>query len=67
MKTDIHPEVFSVKAHCACGNDYETESTMADLRTTLCSACHPFYTNKQKFLDTANRIKKFEQKYNIKK
>ena len=67
MKSEIHPELFEVTARCACGGSYKTQSILKELRCTICSACHPFYTNTQKFLDTAGRIEKFEKKYNIKK
>jgi len=63
MKNDIHPEVFEVTAHCACGSDLLTSSTKQELRSTLCSKCHPFYTGDQKFVDTAGRIEKFNKKY----
>lgn len=63
MKKQLHPEVFDVKAHCACGNEFQTLSTHKELRATICSSCHPFYTGAQKFLDTAGRIEKFEKKY----
>jgi large subunit ribosomal protein L31 len=63
MKKDIHPEIHDVTVHCACGNEFKTISTKPTLRVTLCSACHPFFTKKQKFVDTAGRIQKFEKKY----
>ena len=63
MKNDIHPELFEVTAHCACGSDLSTRSTKQELRSTLCSKCHPFYTGDQKFVDTAGRIEKFNKKY----
>ena len=63
MKKEIHPEIFEVTAHCACGNDFKTTSTNKDIRTTLCSQCHPFYTGAQKFIDTAGRIERFQKKY----
>jgi large subunit ribosomal protein L31 len=63
MKQGIHPEVFDVKAHCACGNEFMTTSTSREIRNTLCSACHPFFTGVQKFVDNAGRIEKFEKKY----
>lgn len=63
MKKDIHPEVFEVVAHCACGNDLPTSSTKKELRSTLCSKCHPFFTNQEKFVDAAGRIDKFNKKY----
>lgn len=63
MKTGIHPELYEVVAHCACGNTFKTYSTSKEIRTTLCSSCHPFFTGTQKFVDTAGRIEKFEKKY----
>lgn len=63
MKKNIHPESYEITAHCACGSSFETSSTQEAIRSTLCSACHPFYTGAQKFVDTAGRIEKFEQKY----
>lgn len=67
MKKDIHPELFDITAHCACGNTFATRSTARDIRMTLCSACHPFFSGQQKFIDTVGRIKKFETKYAKKK
>jgi large subunit ribosomal protein L31 len=68
MKKDIHPTLHEVKAHCACGNDFLTVSTKGELNATICSACHPFFTGAQKFVDTAGRIEKFEKRYkNVKK
>lgn len=55
--------LHEITARCACGNSFETHSTKTDLRVTLCSACHPFYTGAQKFVDTAGRIEKFEKRY----
>lgn len=63
MKPGIHPELHTVTVHCACGNAFQTRSTKKDIRMTLCSACHPFFTGTQKFVDTAGRIEKFEKKY----
>jgi large subunit ribosomal protein L31 len=63
MKTNIHPESYEVNAHCACGNNFKTRSTKKDVRVTLCSQCHPFFTGAQKFVDTAGRIEKFEKKF----
>lgn len=63
MKKDIHPELHNITARCACGNAVATRSTIDEIRTTLCSACHPFYTQKQKFVDTAGRIEKFKKKF----
>jgi len=63
MKKDIHPELFEVIAHCACGSTFKTRATVKELKGTLCSACHPFYTGSQKFVDTAGRIEKFQKRY----
>lgn len=63
MKKDIHPELYEVMAHCACGNEFQTRSTVKEIKVTLCSACHPFYTGAQKFVDTAGRIEKFKKRY----
>ncbi len=66
MKTGIHPEMHEITAHCACGNSFVTSSTMPELRVTICSSCHPFYTGSQKLIDTAGRIEKFEKRFNKK-
>jgi large subunit ribosomal protein L31 len=63
MKTDIHPELFEVTAHCACGHEFKTRSTKKHLRVTICSSCHPLFTGAQKFVDTEGRIEKFKKKY----
>ena len=63
MKSGIHPEMHPVVAHCACGFEFDTHSTRDELRVTLCSACHPFFTGEQKHVDTAGRIDKFNKKY----
>lgn len=60
---DIHPELYEIGVTCACGNTVHTRSTAKSIKTTVCSACHPFYTGDQKFVDTAGRIEKFEKKY----
>ncbi len=63
MKKDIHPKYNDkAKVICACGNTFETGSTEDELKTELCSACHPFYTGKQKLVDTARRVEKFQEK-----
>jgi large subunit ribosomal protein L31 len=63
MKKDIHPEYFEkAKVTCACGNAFEVGSTKKEIRVELCNACHPFYTGKQKFVDTARRVEKFKEK-----
>jgi large subunit ribosomal protein L31 len=63
MKADIHPSYNTVKVHCACGNDFETRSTSKDIHVEICSACHPYYTGKQKLVDTAGRVERFRQRY----
>ncbi len=63
MKKNRHPEIHDIVAMCACGKSFKTSSTSPDLKVTICSNCHPFYTGAQKFLDTAGRIEKFQNKY----
>ena len=65
MKPKIHPEYRTVTVTCSCGNTWDTRSTMArdDLHVEVCSQCHPFYTGKQKIVDTAGRVERFRQKY----
>jgi large subunit ribosomal protein L31 len=63
MKQGIHPEYVDVVVHCACGNSFTTRSTKKDLRVEICSACHPFFTGKQKLVDTAGRVERFEKRY----
>ena len=60
----IHPQYKKSVITCACGNRAETYSTRGDFMTDICSACHPFFTGKQKFIDTAGRVEKFTRKYN---
>jgi large subunit ribosomal protein L31 len=68
MKADIHPEYKEVTVSCACGNTFKTRSTLGrDLQIEVCSACHPFYTGKQKIVDSTGRVEKFRQKYGMKK
>ncbi len=63
MKPKIHPEFYTDTAvTCACGNAFTTGSTLKEIRVELCSQCHPFYTGKQKFVDTARRVEKFQEK-----
>jgi large subunit ribosomal protein L31 len=66
MKDKIHPKYEMTKISCACGNVIETRSTVKDIKVEICSACHPFFTGKQKLVDTAGRIERFRRKYNIK-
>ena len=62
MKADIHPEYVTATVKCSCGNTFETRSTQADLRVELCSECHPFYTGKQKLVDTGGRVERFQRR-----
>ncbi len=64
MKANIHPKYEKSIVTCACGNTFETHSTTGDLKVEICSACHPFFTGKQKLIDSAGRIEKFNRKYN---
>ncbi len=67
MKADIHPAYENITVTCSCGNTFETRSTSCkDLSIEVCSQCHPFFTGKQKLLDTAGRVDKFRQKYGMK-
>jgi len=64
MKADIHPNYKEIQVNCSCGNAFTTRSTMnKPLHVEVCSACHPFYTGKQKIVDTAGRVEKFNQKF----
>ena len=64
MKPAIHPEYHEIQVTCSCGNTWKTHSTMSKaLHVEVCSNCHPFYTGKQKIVDTAGRVEKFRQKY----
>lgn len=64
MKDAIHPTYMECKVICGCGNGFTTISTQSELRVEICSACHPFYTGKQKYVDTAGRVQKFENRFN---
>jgi len=63
MKDGIHPEYVETNVICGCGNAFKTRSTRAKIHVEICSACHPFYTGKVKFVDTAGRVEKFQRKY----
>jgi large subunit ribosomal protein L31 len=63
MKQGMHPELFDVNVHCACGSEFVTRSTKKELRVEVCAMCHPFFTGKQKLMDTAGRVEKFNRKY----
>ena len=66
MKSGIHPKYEMTTITCACGNVIETRSTVKNIQVEICSACHPFFTGKQKLVDTAGRIERFNRKYGIK-
>jgi large subunit ribosomal protein L31 len=66
MKSGIHPKYEMTTITCACGNVIETRSTVKNIQVEICSACHPFFTGKQKLVDTAGRIERFNKKYGIK-
>ena len=63
MKDGIHPEYYEITVRCACGSEVQTRTTIKDLHVEICSKCHPFFTGKQKLMDTAGRIEKFKRKY----
>ena len=63
MQADIHPKYVETKVSCGCGNSFTTRSTREELKVDICNACHPFYTGKLKFVDTAGRIEKFKNKF----
>lgn len=63
MKAKIHPEYHETTIKCACGTVYELGSTKKDLKVEICSACHPFFTGKQKFVDAGGRVERFKRKY----
>jgi large subunit ribosomal protein L31 len=66
MKTDIHPKYARCDVTCACGNKFVTRATQESLHVDICAACHPFFTGKQKFVDTAGRVEKFRRRYGMK-
>jgi large subunit ribosomal protein L31 len=63
MKNDIHPHYYAANVRCACGNEFTTGSTKETIRVEICSKCHPFFTGKQKLMDTAGRVERFRRKY----
>ncbi len=67
MKSGIHPEYKLVTVACACGETFQTRSTKGNIRVEICSKCHPFFTGKQKFIDTAGRVERFQRKFSKKK
>jgi large subunit ribosomal protein L31 len=66
MKEGIHPKYSKCKVTCACGNTFETGSTKEEIKVEICSACHPFFTGKQKLVDTGGRVGKFKKRYETK-
>lgn len=67
MKQGIHPEYIETKVSCSCGNTFTTRSTTEEMHVELCNQCHPFYTGKQKLVDTGGRVERFQRKYANKK
>ena len=67
MKEGIHPEPKETTANCACGAEYNTPSTKENIRVDICSKCHPFFTGKQKLVDTGGRVDRFKKRYNLDK
>jgi large subunit ribosomal protein L31 len=63
VKPEIHPEYVESKVTCSCGNTFTTRSTMPEIKVEICSVCHPFYTGKQKLIDTGGRVERFNKKY----
>lgn len=63
MKEGIHPKYVDATITCACGNVIKTRATMPEIKVDICSACHPFFTGKQKLVDTAGRVERFKKKY----
>jgi large subunit ribosomal protein L31 len=63
MKPNTHPAYEEIEVHCACGSSFKTRSTKKELRVEICSVCHPFYTGKQKLIDTAGMVERFERRY----
>jgi large subunit ribosomal protein L31 len=63
MRSDIHPNYTTAKAHCSCGSEFETRSTVSELRVELCNVCHPFFTGKQRLVDTGGRVERFQRRY----
>jgi large subunit ribosomal protein L31 len=62
MKRDIHPTYSEVSVRCTCGNEFTTRSTQGDIRVEICSNCHPFYTGRQKLVDTGGRVERFQRR-----
>jgi large subunit ribosomal protein L31 len=67
MKQGIHPEYVTATVRCSCGEEFQTRSTVSELRVDICSKCHPFYTGKQKLVDAGGRVERFERRYGKRK
>ena len=65
MKPGIHPEYVECTVTCGCGNSFQTRATRPQIQVEVCSQCHPFYTGKQKYLDTAGRVERFQRRYGL--
>ena len=63
MKKELHPELHEITVNCACGNSFQTRSTKSEIKVEICSACHPFFTGKQKLVDSAGRVERFKKRY----
>ncbi len=63
MKTEIHPDYTEAKVTCSCGESFTTRATVPELKVEICSSCHPFYTGKQKLVDSGGRVERFQRKY----
>ncbi|QBI21936.1 50S ribosomal protein L31 [Egibacter rhizosphaerae] len=63
MKSEIHPEYVTASVRCSCGNEFTTRSTQSEIRVELCNECHPFYTGRQKLVDSGGRVERFRQRY----
>ena len=63
MKKNIHPKYVETMVKCGCGNTFQTRSTKPEIHVEICSVCHPFYTGKQKYVDTAGRVERFQRRY----
>ncbi len=66
MKKNLHPKLNRIEVTCACGNKFLTHSTLGEMRLEICNACHPFFTGKQKLVDTAGRVERFNRRYKLK-
>jgi len=66
MKKDIHPKYIDTTVHCACGADFQVRSAVENAKVGICAKCHPFYTGKQKLIDTEGRVDRFRRRYNLK-